>query len=263
MKRKLWTRLKQYHFDNLVPPQLWDHVRSAFGNTNSSTQAFASKIARKLKWERGFALRAIDEYRKFVYLGMIADFHVTPPKIIDQVWHEHLLFSRAYREFCRDVLQHDFDHHPELLPSDGQTELFQAQYEATLELYRLEFNVRPPADIWGTPKFRLGSVRPNADMPRKQRDDASDASLPYFGETPLYQHFDGGESGSHHQHMAEFGGGGGFSGGGGGDSWGDGHSQSSPSVSGSSDGGSGSGDASSSDGGGSSGCSSGCGGGGD
>ena len=27
-------------------------------------------------------------------------FGVTPSKVIDQVWHEHILFSRAYRDFC-------------------------------------------------------------------------------------------------------------------------------------------------------------------
>jgi|GEM_PF-758521 len=252
MKRELWLRLKHYQFDNLVPPQLWDHVRSAFGNTNSSTNAFASKIARKLSWDRGFALRAIEEYRKFVYLGIIADFHVTPPKIIDRVWHEHLLFSRAYREFCRDVLQQDFDHHPELLPSDEQTGLFQAQYDATLELYRLEFNVRPPVIIWGTPKFQLGSVRPSDDLPRKRREDNSDSGGASDGGVPLYQQFDGGASGSHHSHMPEFGGGGGFSGGGGGDSWGDSSHGSASSASG--------GDSGGGDSGGGSGCSSGCGG---
>lgn len=118
MKRELWLRLRNYHFENLAPPHLWDHVAAAFGNTDASTRAFANKIARKHGWHPRFARRAIDEYRKFVFLGVTADFIVTPPKIIDQVWHEHLLFSKAYREFCRDVLQRDFDHNPELIPSD-------------------------------------------------------------------------------------------------------------------------------------------------
>jgi len=107
MKKQLWLRLKQYHFDDLVPPQLSDHVRRIFGGTDPSTQAFASKLARKLGWTRVFSLRAIEEYRKFVYLGMVSEASVTPPKVIDQVWHEHLLFSRPYREFCRDVLKRD------------------------------------------------------------------------------------------------------------------------------------------------------------
>lgn len=259
MKRKLWLRLRQYHFDNLVPPQLLDHVRSAFGNTNPSTQAFASKIARKLQWDRRYALRAIEEYRKFVYLGITADFFVTPPKVIDQVWHEHLLFSRGYREFCRDVLRHDFDHNPELLPSTEQTSLYEAQFEATLELYHREFNRQPPPEIWGTPKFRPGIVPPADELPRKQRTTSGDTAFAYFSEAPLYQHFDGSASTPHHHNMAEFGGGGGFGGGGAGDSWGDGHvgsgSADGSSDSGSSDGGGGG------DGGGSSGCSSGCSGG--
>jgi len=66
MKKQLWLRLKQYHFDDLVPPQLSDHVRKIFGGTDPSTQAFASKLARKLGWTRAFSLRAIEEYRKFV-----------------------------------------------------------------------------------------------------------------------------------------------------------------------------------------------------
>ena len=66
----------------------------------------------------------------------VSDFSVTPPKVIDQVWHEHLLFSRAYREFCHEVLSREFDHNPELVETDDQTQAFQAQYAATLALYQ-------------------------------------------------------------------------------------------------------------------------------
>jgi hypothetical protein len=124
MKKELWLRLQRYHFDHLVPAQLTDRVRAAFGGADASTQAFASKVCRKLGWTRPFALRAIHEYKKFVYLGVVSDESVTPPKVIDQVWHEHLLFTRAYRDFCRDVLGRDFDHNPELVQSKSQTELF-------------------------------------------------------------------------------------------------------------------------------------------
>ena len=254
MKRALWLRLKQYHFDNLVPPHLWDRVASAFGNTDASTRAFANKLARKLGWHPRFALRAIDEYRKFVYLGVVADFSVTPPKIIDQVWHEHLLFSRAYREFCRDVLQRDFDHSPELVPSDEQIAQYEAQYDATLELYHTEFNVTPPAAFWGTPKFAQDADRRSAL--KKKEPALMDGAGGGSDGMPLYATFDGrGDAPSHHE-MAEFGGGGGFSGGGGGDDW------SSPTSQSGNAGGDSSSDSGGSDGGGSS-CSSGCGGGGD
>jgi hypothetical protein len=58
----------------------------------------------------------IREYKKFIYLGAVSDFVVTPSKIIDQVWHEHLLFTKAYRDFCSDVPGFSFDHNPKLIP---------------------------------------------------------------------------------------------------------------------------------------------------
>jgi hypothetical protein len=242
MKKELWLRLRKYHFDDLVPPHLADHVRSLFAGSNASTCAFASKIARKHNWTERFALRAIDEYKKFVFLGVTSDVPVTPPKIIDMVWHEHILFSRAYREFCDAVLTRPFDHNPELLPTPDQTDVFETQFEQTLDSYEREFRVPPPEDIWGTPKFK---------RERKISGEADSSSYTDSG-TPLYMMFDSSATGGDASSMAEFGGGGGFSGGGGESSWG---SDSSSTDSGSS----------SSDGGGSScgsGCSSSCGGGG-
>ncbi len=247
MKKELWLRLKHYHFEHIVPPQLLDRLTAAFGRNDASTMAFAHKVSRKLDWTTDFAISAIDEYKKFLYLGIVSDFPVTPSRVIDQVWHEHLLFSRAYREFCRDVLGRDFDHNPELLPSDDQTGIFQAQYEATIALYTAEFRAKPPAQIWALPKFR-------PDEPAKsrksvaQRDAVSTSS---GGDMPLYLYFEGSSDEGHATDMSEFGGGGGFSGGGGESSWGGDSSSESGAESGSS-----------SDSGGSS-CSSGCGGGGE
>ena len=105
MKKELWIRLRDYHFDNLVPPHLTDRVAAVFGGVDAPTQAFASKLSRKHGWTARFARHAIREYKKFVYLGVTNTIKVTPSKVIDVVWHEHLLFSRPYREFCDDVLE--------------------------------------------------------------------------------------------------------------------------------------------------------------
>ena len=247
MKKALWLRLRQYRFTDIVPPQLWNHVTEAFGGADASTKAFASKIARKHDWSTGFALRAIDEYRKYVFLGVTSDKVVTPSKVIDTVWHEHLLFTRAYREFCQKVLHREFDHHPELMPTGHQTSVYAQQFDATLARYRIEFNIEPPQDIWGTPKFK--------------RDQATthDETLLAIGggsDVPLYQQFDGrGDTPGYHD-MPEFSvdaGGGAFAGGGGGSHWGSAHDGAGDSDSGGDAGGDGGGD-------GGSGCSSGCGG---
>ena len=215
-KKDLWLRLKAYHFNHLVPPYLWIKVTAAFGGEDASTKAFADKIARKLQWKLRFALRAIREYKKFIYLGAVGDFVVTPSKIIDQVWHEHLLFTKAYRDFCTDVLGFSFDHNPELIPMTDQTGTFNAQYLDTLELYKKEFSIDPPEDIWSQPKFDKELVPINGYSSKKKTTTAGGDSGPYYSDTPLYTYFN-----SDTEMLGEFGGvdGGDGSGAGASDSW--------------------------------------------
>ncbi|MDB4907750.1 MAG: hypothetical protein JWO05_2534 [Gemmatimonadetes bacterium] len=258
-KKDLWLRLKHYHFDHIVPPRMLDRVTSMFGATDPSTQAFASKLSRKLGWSTRFACRSIEEYKKFLYLGVAHEMGVTPSRVIDQVWHEHILFTRPYREFCGEVLGRDFDHNPELVPQDDQTETFQAQYLDTLSAYRHEFRVEPPADIWAVPKFQRRAAAQGA---QQEEDERRRASM-WVDDTPLYAYFgDGGTGGPDGGHP-EFGGGGGFGGGGSDRSWSDDGGHHDASDSGGGDG-AGGGDSSGSDSGGDgggSGCSSSCGGG--
>lgn len=245
MKKELWHRIRHYHFDHLAPPNMLEKVTAAFGGADASTKAFAHKLSRKLGWRPAFSVRAIEEYKRFLYLGVVSESVVTPSRVIDQVWHEHLLFSRGYREFCREVLQRDFDHNPELVPSEHQTAVFKAQFDATIDLYLAEFNVEPPSQIWGETKFDSRTLRTDA-TPRRKRNNNDTGDT---GDAPLYMLL-GSDDAASADSGFDFGGGGGFSGGGGGSDWGD--ASDATDGGGSSDGGS--------DGGGS-GCSSGCGGG--
>lgn len=200
-KKQLWLRLRQYHFDHLVPPHLWDHIRAAFGGPDASSRAFADKLSRKLGWKMDFALRSIHEYKKFIYLGLVSDFVVTPSRIIDQVWHEHLLFSAGYRTFCDVVLGRRFDHSPELIPNKKQLAVYEAQFQATLALYAEEFGYAAPEDIWSTSKFQ--KTKHNYEKPAPKDGTSADFG---FESAPLHSFF---------QEEGGLGAGGGESGGGG------------------------------------------------
>jgi hypothetical protein len=191
-KKELWLRLHNYHFNELVPPNLWDKVTAKFGGADASTKAFAHKLAIKLGWKADFAQRAVLEYKRFVYLGVVSDFVVTPSDIIDQVWHQHILFSKAYRSFCTDIIEYDFDHTPELIASGNQTGTFSAQYFDTLELYRKEFGVDAPATIWGTPKFDEQALAVANYRSKKKEKAISgyDGSGAIYSDVGLYQSFD-------------------------------------------------------------------------
>jgi hypothetical protein len=192
-KAELWLRLKNYHFDHIVPPMIWENVVEFFGGANASTKAFADKVARKHNWKVSYTMKAINEYKKFVYLAVVSDFHVTPSKIIDVIWHEHLLFSKAYRTFCNEVIEYVFDHHPELMPMEDQTGRFTAQYEETLKLYEHEFAVTPPAAVWGQTKYDELELETYNYKARKKgsETDVYLSSNSYSSDSSLYTYFDG------------------------------------------------------------------------
>ncbi len=204
-KKQLWLKIANYHFEHLVATHLWDDIISKFGGENPSSKAFADKLSRKLNWSKKFASKAIWEYKKFVYLGVISDFSITPSKIIDQVWHEHLLFSAGYRKFCKDVIEYDFDHNPELIPFNSQTETFHSQYFHTIELYKTEFGIAPPAEIWEETKFK-GNIKKKEN----QKNNSFDAGFSnYIGTNPLISMFPDSDVNNLEFGNGEFGGGGG------------------------------------------------------
>jgi len=209
-KKELWLNIANYHFDHLVPTHLWDEIVAKFGGQSPFIKAFADKLSRKLNWEKKFTLKAIWEYKKFVYMGVISDFSVTPSKVIDQVWHEHLLFSAGYRKFCKEVIKYDFDHHPELVSVTSQTEAFQTQYFHTIELYKREFGFIPPPDIWDITKFDE-KIEKTKKLKKKEIDSAY--TYNYDGTDTLISMFPSAESSD-----VEFGGGE-FGGSGGGGGW--------------------------------------------
>lgn len=138
----------------------------------------------------------------------MSNFNVTPSKAIDTVWHEHLLFTKAYREFCDDVIHYNFEHHPELIALDEQTENFAVQYVKTLQLYRYEFGYDAPPSIWDLPKFSREQLKSVVQLYKeKPQKNASvyadgiavgndnDAPLISFFETAEFSEFGGGDFG--------------------------------------------------------------------
>ena len=208
-KQKLWLALKAYNFEHLVPPHLSDQILSIFGGEDASKKAFAKKLSAKLGWSTDFALKAIDEYKKFVFLGVASDFNVTPSKVIDQVWHEHQLFTKGYREFCAEVIFTQFDHSPELVPIDTETGVFNAQYHETLQVYKTEFSIDPPEEIWGKPKFALEKISNSSNYTSKKKKRDSEYLSSFSDDnTPLYLTFPSDEiTHTSHPEFTGFGGG--------------------------------------------------------
>ena len=132
--RSLWSAIQQFPLDD-----------------PDAAINFSRKLAAEQKWSPAFTQKAIDEYRKFIFLCCIAPKGASPSKTVDEVWHLHLTYSQSYWiKLCKETLGKDIHHHPS---GGGEEEDHRhvQWYADTLQLYETVFESPPPADIWPPP----------------------------------------------------------------------------------------------------------------
>jgi len=76
----------------------------------------------------------------------------SPSHMIDQVWHEILLFPRGYQRFCASLLGDSeiFDHDPRAASCE-HTDFRNARYSSTFKRYMQVFKASPLEGVWDVP----------------------------------------------------------------------------------------------------------------
>lgn len=82
------------------------------------------------------SITAFAELLKFFHISADSDQRCTPSVIVDNMWHEFILFTREYAAFC-DAQFGQFIHHS----PGGTTAANHAQYLHTLRSLQLHFSV--------------------------------------------------------------------------------------------------------------------------
>lgn len=129
--RNLWERIERFELDD---PQV--------------SVTFSDKLRQEQPWSKAFTHQAITEYKRFMFLCVVLPQGASPSKIVDEVWHLHLTYTKSYWiDFCRDTLGQDVHH----IPSTGgkeQQQKHQDWYADTLQWYAQYFGIQAPAQIW-------------------------------------------------------------------------------------------------------------------
>ena len=103
-----------------------------------------------LGWS-GSLVNAVEvEYRKFLYLNLLRPTgDVVPSKLVDDMWHFHILDTRAYAEDCNAVFGNFFHHFPYWgMRGEEDFHSLQEGWVRTLRFYEEVFG-RPPAhELW-------------------------------------------------------------------------------------------------------------------
>ena len=128
MNNELWNKILRFDFD-----------------TPHSEYGFSTRLANENYWTKNFTQQAILEYKKFMYLAATSELMVSPSEIVDTVWHQHLIFTQSYQEFCT-ILGKQVQHLPST-HNQEDFEKFRQAKERTVKYYENNFSVQPKA-IW-------------------------------------------------------------------------------------------------------------------
>ncbi|SDQ42843.1 hypothetical protein SAMN05421664_1572 [Chryseobacterium soldanellicola] len=127
---------------------LWSRLQEFSLDAPNVDFPFSKKLAKEESWTVDFTKKAIEEYKKFVYLCCVLPNGASPSEIVDKVWHMHLIYTQNYwEEFCPNILKRKLHHHP----SKGgfaEKDKHQNWFSDTLKNYKEIFNQEAPAEIW-------------------------------------------------------------------------------------------------------------------
>ena len=100
------------------------------------------KISAAAKIEAAEVPELLQEVVRFLYLIAQSEKRLTPSLPVDLGWHEFILCTRYYMDFCTEFFGRYIHHHP-----GGDEAENQQQYSLTLKLYAQEFG-NPPQKYW-------------------------------------------------------------------------------------------------------------------
>jgi hypothetical protein len=134
---------------------LWDRIAHHDFEPDLALN-FTRRLARDKSWTMALARGAVAEYRRFCFLTFSGSGVMTPGEEVDEVWHQHLTYTRDYWDvWCGAVLGGPLHHDPTEGGPD-QDRYFRARYAATLAAYERFFGP-PPELFWPATHVRFAS----------------------------------------------------------------------------------------------------------
>lgn len=91
------------------------------------------------------SLQVIGEYKRFLRLSITENIALTPSTLVDELWHQHILNSTEYFQFCMRAAGRYIHHAPHYEKSHS---FHRDSFNLTHKLYKKHFGRDAPQTIW-------------------------------------------------------------------------------------------------------------------
>ncbi len=107
---------------------------------NLDLEYIEKRLINNLGWSPKKAREGIRRYKNFLLLILkYPRLHLSPTKDIDEVWHNHILFTREYTRDCLEIFGKYLHHNPVKNIGPKEKQMLQKAGARASELYFQEF----------------------------------------------------------------------------------------------------------------------------
>ena len=112
------------------------------GDKNDST--IISRLEKKHpEWSKPYIETLIRQYKRFLHTAANSDSELVPTKDVDEVWHEHILFTKDYFVNWKEYLGRLVHHNPEKL---GENKDYSESFKKTQKTLETILKEKPILD---------------------------------------------------------------------------------------------------------------------
>jgi hypothetical protein len=91
-------------------------------------------------WPEPQAFKALEEYRRFLFLTLTRPEPIVPTTFVDTAWHAHILDTAKYRQDCENVFGFFLDHFPYFgMRSNADRDALDLCFRASGDIYKEVF----------------------------------------------------------------------------------------------------------------------------
>ena len=115
-----------------------------FAKIHKELQNTKLRLKVKFHWDDDFINSAVDEYCRFLFLRKsFPEISICPGFCVDEVWHDHILHTKNYTDFCNKMFGEYLHHIPKNLSANDEFDP-----NPTIELYTQLYGYPPPTAYW-------------------------------------------------------------------------------------------------------------------
>ncbi len=107
------------------------------------------RLMKVYKLDKDFAEGIVREAKRMLHLSQVSGKPICPSVEIDDAWHEMIVFTRFYHDFCKFLGTEYIHHTPEPDVPDGESGSEGVSlYDETVKNYETYLKVKPDQRFW-------------------------------------------------------------------------------------------------------------------